>query len=146
VDISTQRFELLKMAIHFMAGRNKNSSKYIEYAERVRNQVAIIEAEEGRKLQTADWLGMAKTLGMQALQKDIGARQIAESIYPLLDGSRQHLAKYANVPAGSATQLLLWATGMNSKLDPQLKTLLVQIVGELQKMSAQASHVTNQPV
>lgn len=146
MNLSTQRFELLKMAISFMAGRNKNTSKYIEYAERVRNQVAIIETEEGRKLQTADWMGMAKTLGMQALQKDIGARQIAESIYPLLDGSRQHLAKYANVPAGSATQLLLWATGMNSKLDPQLKTLLIQIVGELQKMSAQASHATNQPV
>lgn len=146
MDMSTQRFELLKMAIRFMAGRNKNTSTYIEYAERVRSQVAIIETEEGRKLQMADWLEMAKTLGMQALQRDIGARQIAESIYPLVDGSRQHLARYANVPAGPATQLLLWATGMSSKIDPQLKALLIQIVGELQKMSAHSPHTTNQPL
>lgn len=145
MGMSKGRFELLKMAITYMAKRDKSAGRYLEYAERIRNQVAIIEAQEGRALQTSDWMGMAKTLGMQALQQDIGARQIAESIYPLLDGSRHKLAQYANLPAGSATNLLLWATGMSHKIDPQVKDLLIQTIGELQNMSIGEPTATNQP-
>jgi hypothetical protein len=137
------RFELLRMAIGFMAKKDARATKYMAYAERVRRQVAIIEAEEGRKLETADWLSMAKNLGLQALSKDIGARQIAESIYPLLDGSHGKLAAYAHVPAWLATQLLLAATNMSSAIEPQLKTLLIGIIGELQAMIKAGPPSTN---
>ena len=81
---------------------------------------------------------MAITLGTQALADDIGARQIAESIYPILDGSGQHLARYATLPAESATSFLLWATGLSKTIDPTMTNLLVQVVSELQALSRYA--------
>ena len=138
------RLDLLLMAISFMAKKNKNRDLYIKYAQQVHNQIAIIEQVEQRPMQKGDWLQMAMTLGKQALKQDIGARQIAESIYPILDGSGQHLANYANIPAESATKFLLWYTGLSKKIDPDLARLLVQIIAELQKISLQSRNTNPQ--
>ena len=128
VEMPKHRFDLLSLAISFMAEKNKNRNLYIKYAQQVHNQIAIIEQVEQRPMQKGDWLQMAMTLGKQALKQDIGARQIAESIYPVLDGSGQHLAKYAYVPAGPATSFLLKRTGLSNKIDTDLTDLLIQIV------------------
>ena len=127
------RLDLLLMAISFMAKKNKNRDLYIKYAQQVHNQIAIIEQIEKRPMQKGDWLQLAMTLSKQALKQDIGARQIAESIYPILDGSGQHLANYANIPAESATKFLLWYTGLSKKIDPDLARLLVQIIADFKK-------------
>lgn len=132
------RFDLLSMAISFMAEKNKNRNLYWKYAQKVRDQIAIIEQIERRPMRKADWLQMALTLGKQALGQDIGARQIAESIYPILDGSGQHLANYARIPAEPATKLLLLYTGLSKKIEPDLVELLVRVIGELQKISQEA--------
>jgi|SRR6056297_1116940 len=138
------RLDLLLMAISFMAKKNKNRDLYIKYAQQVHNQIAIIEQIEKRPMQKGDWLQLAMTLSKQALKQDIGARQIAESIYPILDGSGQHLANYANIPAESATKFLLWYTGLSKKIDPDLARLLVQIIAELQKISLQSRNTNPQ--
>lgn len=144
-EMPKHRFDLLSMAISFMAEKNKNRNLYIKYAQQVHNQIAIIEQVEQRPMQKGDWLQMAMTLGKQALKQDIGARQVAESIYPILDGSGQHLANYANIPAESATKFLLWYTGLSKKIEPDLIDLLVQIVSELQKISLQTRNANPQP-
>ena len=143
-EMPKHRFDLLSMAMSFMAEKNKRNL-YLKYAQRVHNQIAIIEQIERRPMQMGDWLQMAMTLGKQALQQDIGARQIAESIYPILDGSGQHLAKYANIPAESATKLLLWYTGLSKKIEPDLTALLIQVVAELQKISMNGRNMNPQP-
>ena len=143
-EMPKHRFDLLAMAISFMAKKNKNRNLYIKYAQQVHNQIAIIEQIERRPMQKGDWLHMAMTLGKQALKQDIGARQIAESIYPVLDGSGQHLAKYAYVPAGPATSFLLKRTGLSNKIDPELTELLVRIISELQTISLHSRNTTPQ--
>jgi len=135
---SPQRDKLLDLAIAFMGTPHKSQPLYLKYARLVRHQIAMIEQAEGRRLQKKDWMDMAITLGTQALADDIGARQIAESIYPILDGSGQHLARYATLPAESATSFLLWATGLSKTIDPTMTNLLVQVVSELQALSRYA--------
>ena len=142
-EMPKHRFDLLAMAMSFMAEKNKRNL-YLKYAQQVHNQIAIIEQIEKRPMQKSDWLQMAMTLGKQALKQDIGARQIAESIYPILDGSGQHLANYANIPAESATKFLLWYTGLSKKIEPDLANLLVQIIAELQKISLQPRNTNPQ--
>jgi len=144
-DMPKHRFDLLAMAISFMAEKNKNRNLYWKYAQKVREQIAIIEQIERRPMRKADWMQMALTLGKQALSQDIGARQIAESIYPILDGSGQHLANYARIPAEPATKLLLWYTGLSKKIDPELTGLLIRVIGELQKISLQSQSTNPQP-
>jgi hypothetical protein len=142
-SMPTHRFDLLAMAISFMAEKNKTRQLYSKYAQQVRDQVAIIEQVEQRPMRKDDWLLLAKTLGKQALRQDISARQIAESIYPILDGSGQYLASYATIPAGPAATFLLWKTGLSKKIDPELTGLLIRVIGELQKISLQQSQSTN---
>lgn len=144
-EMPKHRLDLLLMAVSFMTKKEKNRSLYLKYAKQVHSQIAIIEQIERRPLQMADWLHMATTLGKQALKQDIGARQIAESIYPVLDGSGQHLAKYAYIPAGPATSFLLKRTGLSASLDPELTDLLVRIIAELQRLSLTASSPNTQP-
>jgi hypothetical protein len=144
-EMPKHRFDLLLMAISFMTKKEKTRNLYLKYAKQVHSQIALIEHTEGRPLQMADWLHMAMTLGKQALKQDIGARQIAESIYPVLDGSGQHLARYAYIPAGPATSFLLKRTGLSASLDPELTDLLVRIIAELQRISLTASSTNTQP-
>jgi len=129
---------LFDMALDFMTANGNIPQNMERYARKIHNQVAIIEYVEGRALQASDWIDMAKKLGEQALLEDIGPRQIAKSIYPLLDGSRQFLARYASVPAGLATHYLLGKTRAGSRLSPELKKLLIQVIKELQTMSRQS--------
>lgn len=134
---SPQRETLLDLALSFMGTTQRSQSLREKYIRLVRHQIAIIEQTEGRRLQKKDWMDLAITLGKQALADDIGARQIAESIYPILDRSGQSLATYAALPAESATSFLLWVTGLSTTIDPKMTTLLVQVVGELQALSRQ---------
>ncbi|MEX2352226.1 MAG: hypothetical protein WD529_07315, partial [Balneolaceae bacterium] len=88
--------------------------------------------KEGQLLKMADWVKMAKILSVEALRRDVGAKRIAESIYPLVDGSRQPVASLAYVSADFATSKLLQLTGV--KVEPDIKKLLSQVIHELQLM------------
>jgi len=137
---SPHRDALLNLALSFMGSTQRSRSIYEKYTKLVRHQIAIIEQTEGRRLQKKDWMDLAIELGTQALADDIGARQIAESIYPVLDRSGQSLARYAHMPAESATSFLLWITGLSKTIDPKLTTLLAQVIGELQALSLLPQH------
>ena len=139
---STHRDNLLKLALAFMGNSNKTRPLYLKYARLVHHQIAMIEQADGRRLQKKDWMDMAITLGTQALADDIGARQIAETIYPILDRSGQHLARYAHLPAESATSTLLWITGLSKSLDPRMTRLMVQVIGELQELIRSAHNLS----
>ncbi|WP_322576339.1 hypothetical protein [Fodinibius sp.] len=110
-----------------------SAARYVKYARAVQTQVEIIRKVENRTLTLSDWINMAIELGRRALERDIGARRIAESIYPLVDGSGQ-FSSYAKISAGAATHLLLLWSGTFGTLRPEEKALLVDVIAELQKL------------
>ncbi|MEX2604516.1 MAG: hypothetical protein WD361_09940 [Gracilimonas sp.] len=110
-----------------------SAARYVKYVRAVQTQVEIIRKVENRTLTLADWINMAIELGRRALERDIGARRIAESIYPLVDGSGQ-FSDYAKISAGAATHLLLLWSGTFRTLRPEEKALLVDVIAELQKL------------
>lgn len=127
------REQLIKFALGYMLSKNKSVERYIKYAKLITSQVELIEKIEKRPLTVGDWVHMAIELGRLALVKDIGAKRIAESIYPLVDGSGQ-LKRYVGIPAGPATNFLLGLTGTYNMLSNQERNLLVKIIGELQSL------------
>lgn len=116
-----------------MVSKNRSVERYIKYAKLIKSQIEIIEEVDNRSLAVSDWINMAIELGRQALVRDIGAKRIAESIYPLVDGSGQ-LERYVKIPAGPATHFLLGLTGTYDMLSDQERNFLVKIIGELQSM------------
>ncbi|WP_040517221.1 hypothetical protein [Gracilimonas tropica] len=124
---------LIRSALDFMNVDAPSTSRYISYVRTVQNQIQIIEKMEKRALTVADWIKIAIELGRQALERDIGPKRIAESIYPLMDGSGQ-FSSYAKLSAGAATHLLLIWTGTFRSIRPEERMLLVDVIAELQKL------------
>jgi hypothetical protein len=124
---------LIQSALDFINVDSPSTSRYIAYARAVQNQIQIIEKMEKRSLTIADWVQMAIELGRRALERDIGAKRIAESIYPLVDGSGQ-FSSYAKLSASAATHLLLIWTGTIRSIRPEERTLLIDVIAELQKL------------
>lgn len=124
---------LLQSALEFMTIDSPSSARYVNYMRTIQTQIEIIKKVENRSFTVADWVNMAIELGRQALERDIGARRIAESIYPFVDGSRQ-FSDYAKISAGAATHLLLLWSGTFRALRREEKKLLVDVVAELQKL------------
>ncbi|MDZ7660459.1 MAG: hypothetical protein U5J89_14365 [Fodinibius sp.] len=124
---------LIQSALDFMSLDSPSAARYVKYARAVQTQVEIIRKVENRTLTLSDWINMAIELGRRALERDIGARRIAESIYPLVDGSGQ-FSSYAKISAGAATHLLLLWSGTFGTLRPEEKALLVDVIAELQKL------------
>ncbi|MAO65685.1 MAG: hypothetical protein CL666_11865 [Balneola sp.] len=116
-----------------MNADSPSTSRYINYIRTIQNQIQIIEKMENRSLNVGDWIKMAIELGRQALKRDIGPKRIAESIYPLVDGSGQ-FSSYAKISAGAATHLLLIWTGTIRSIRPEERVLLVDVIAELQKL------------
>tara|TARA_R100001143_G_scaffold62665_2_gene66592 strand:- start:2343 stop:2756 length:414 start_codon:yes stop_codon:yes gene_type:complete len=130
---TSPREELLKFALGYMVSKNHSVERYIKYAKLIRSQVELIQKIENRPIAVSDWIQMAIELGRQALVREIGAKRIAESIYPLVDGSGQ-LKPYVSFPAGPATNLLLGFTGTYNSLTNRERRFLVQIISELQNL------------
>lgn len=124
--------KLIQFALDFMAVDSPSVARYLKYVRAVQSQIGIIQGLENRSLGAKDWMNMAIELGRQALERDIGAKRIAESIYPLVDGSGQ-FSTYAGISASAATNLLLVWTQTFS-LRPEEKALLVDVIAELQKL------------
>jgi hypothetical protein len=129
---SPQQIRLLKTALQYLAGQNGHLATY---AQRLKEQVEIVQAEAGGTIPQAEWVRMAKILSIQAIDSDIGAKRIAERIYPLVDGSWQYANKLAYIPASFAVNQLLALA--NVEVSQQVRTLLTDVVKELQKMIAQ---------
>ena len=124
--------KLIQFALDFMSADSPSAARYMKYARAVQTQIGIIQGLENRSLGAKDWINIAIELGRQALERDIGAKRIAESIYPLVDGSGQ-FSTYAGLSASAATNLLLIWSGTFS-LRPEEKALLVDVIAELQKL------------
>lgn len=126
--MSSGQQTLLDMALDYMSRQNGSLAVH---ATRLEGQISLMR-KEGQLLKMADWVKMAKILSVEALRRDVGAKRIAESIYPLVDGSRQPVASLAYVSADFATTKLLQLTGV--KVEPDIKKLLIQVIHELQTM------------
>lgn len=125
--------ELINMALGYLVSRNKSSERYVKYVKLIKSQIGLIRKVEGRSLSINDWVLMAIELGRQALVRDIGAKRIAESIYPLVDGSGQ-LDKFAKYPSWLATNLLLSLTKSDDMISQMEKRFLAQVINELQNL------------
>ncbi|MDZ7692059.1 MAG: hypothetical protein U5K69_13165 [Balneolaceae bacterium] len=119
---------LLKMALEYLADR---PCGYACYAKRIKGQLALMQAG-GDPITAADWARMAKILSIEAISRDIGAKQIAKTVYPLVDGLGQYANGLTYIPAHLATTQLLRITGTN--VSGQVKTLLTEVIIELQKL------------
>jgi hypothetical protein len=124
--------KLIQAALDFMAIDSPSAARYITYVRAIQSQIGIIQGIENRPLTAKDWISIAIELGRRALERDIGAKRIAESIYPLVDGSGQ-FSNYSGISASAATNLLLIWSGTFS-LRPEEKALLVDVIAELQKL------------
>ena len=127
--VTANQLTLIKMALEYLSGQNGTPA---EYARRVKGQIDLMH-NSGEPPKTQDWVTMAKVLSSQALSRDIGPRRIADAIYPLImDANRQFMTPIAYIPAPYATNKLLSFTGI--KVEPEIKTLLVGVIKELQGM------------
>jgi hypothetical protein len=131
--LNEKQITLLKMALEYLGDQNGQAGTY---AKRIKSQVELIQAGND-SITTNDWVKMAKVLSYEAIQRDIGAERIAETIYPLLDGSGQYLRGLSYIPASFATDKLLKFAGVS--VSPEIKRLLIDVVSELQKMVVQKS-------
>ncbi|MEX2437773.1 MAG: hypothetical protein WD449_00805 [Candidatus Babeliales bacterium] len=123
-----EQITLLKMALEYLGDQNGRLS---DYAKRVQSQVVLLQSQ-GSQLHTDDWVKMAKILTVEAVSRDIGAERIAETIYPLVDGSGQYVKALAYIPAPFATNQLLQFTGVS--LESDVKQLLTKVISQLQRM------------
>ncbi|MAO66055.1 MAG: hypothetical protein CL666_13755 [Balneola sp.] len=127
------REDLLKLMLGYMLSENSSTDWYLKYARRIKSQIELIQEIENRKISKDDWLNMAIELGRTALVKDIGAKRIAKSIYPLVDGSGQS-SNIASISPVVATHILLSICSAHEKLTETEKKFLVKIVEELQNL------------
>ena len=130
--LSPEQMRLLKTALQYLAGQNGHLATY---AQRVKEQVEIVQDEGGGRITQTEWARMAKILSIQAIDRDIGAKRIAERIYPLMDGSWQYANKLAYFPASIAVHQLLALA--NVQVSQQVRKLLTDVIKELQIMIAQ---------
>ena len=125
--MTDDQITLLKMVLDYLGDQN---SRLSTYSQRVASQISLLQGQ-GNSLQAGDWIQMAQILSVEALRRDIGARRIAESIYPLVDGS-ERLTPLAYIPAPFATKQLLKFSGLT--VSRQIEQLLQGVISELQTM------------
>lgn len=136
---SPRHLTLLKMALEYLGDQDSNFSRY---AKRIKSQLALLQSR-GRPLTTQDWVQMAKILSIEAISRDIGAKRIAKSIYPLVDGLGQYAPALTFIPAPFACNQLLSFTG--TEVSPQIRRLLTEVILELQKLVSTAQPNPFQP-